>query len=167
MSANEDFTEDCSAKTGGCTRTGHYATASRRRILEFLQKNCDRTVTVSDIAIHLKETGNEVNLTTIYRYLDKLSGEGSVIKYASEKGSQAAYQYVEQGKQCDRHLHLQCVRCGCVIHLDCAFMNEISSHVQQDHGFTLQCRRSVLYGTCQKCTASENGSSPALDGEVF
>ena len=130
---------------------GHYTTASRRRIQEFLRNNCDRTVTVSDIAFHLKESGNEVNLTTIYRYLDKLSGEGSVIKYASEKGSQAAYQYVEHGKNCDEHLHLQCVRCGCVIHLDCEFMDEISKHVKQDHGFTLQCRKSVLYGTCQNC----------------
>lgn len=130
---------------------GHYTTASRRRIQEFLRNNCDRTVTVSDISFHLKETGNEVNLTTIYRYLDKLSDEGSVIKYASEKGSQAAYQYVEHGKKCDEHLHLQCVRCGCVIHLDCEFMDEISKHVKQDHGFTLQCRKSVLYGTCQKC----------------
>lgn len=137
---------------------GHYTTASRRRIQEFLRNNCDRTVTVSDIAFHLKETGNEVNLTTIYRYLDKLSGEGSVIKYAAEKGSQAAYQYVENGKKCDEHLHLQCVRCGCVIHLDCEFMGEISKHVKQDHGFTLQCRKSVLYGTCQKCTQRQKDS---------
>ena len=44
---------------------------------------------------YLKKHDSEVNLTTIYRYLDKLAKDGTVIKYVAEKGCQAAYQYVE------------------------------------------------------------------------
>lgn len=128
-----------------------YATASRKKILEYLKKNSSRTVTVTDIHAYLKENENEVNITTIYRYLDKLAGEGSVIKYVAQKGSQAAYQYVEQGKHCEEHLHLKCVRCGCILHLDCAFMDEIAKHIEQDHGFALQCRNSIIYGVCRRC----------------
>lgn len=131
-----------------------YATASRRRILDFLKKNANRAVTAADIDSHLKENDSEVNITTIYRYLDKLAGEGAVMKYVAEKGGKAAYQYVEHGHRCEEHLHLKCVGCGRIIHLECAFMDEISSHIREDHGFELQCKNSVLYGTCKKCQKS-------------
>lgn len=128
-----------------------YATTSRKNMQSFLEKNRDRTVTVSDIDAYLRENNCEVNITTIYRYLDKLTKEGKVIKYVAEKGSQATYQYVEQGHQCDSHLHLKCVRCGRIIHLECGFMDEISKHIFKDHGFELQCKNSILYGICKSC----------------
>lgn len=128
-----------------------YATASRKRILDFLKKNSDRTVTVADIDDYLRKSDSEVNITTIYRYLDKLASEGMVIKYVAEKGGKAVYQYVEQGHRCDEHLHIKCVKCGCIVHLECDFMDEIAEHILRDHGFALQCKNSILYGTCEKC----------------
>lgn len=128
-----------------------YVTASRRRILEFLKNNSNRTVTAADIDAYLRENNSEVNITTIYRYLDKLAGDGTVMKYAAEKGGKAVYQYAELGHRCEEHLHLKCVKCGCVVHLDCAFMDEIAAHMSKDHGFLLQCKNSILYGTCRNC----------------
>ena len=128
-----------------------YATASRKRILDFLKSNSERTLSVADIDAYLKKCDSEVNITTIYRYLDKLAGEGTVIKYVAEKGGKAVYQYVEQGHKCDEHLHIKCVKCGCIVHLECAFMDEIAEHILHDHGFILQCKNSILYGTCEKC----------------
>ena len=57
-----------------------------KKILEFLKKNSDRTVAVADIDHYLKAQDCEVNITTIYRYLDKLAKDGTVIKYVAEKG---------------------------------------------------------------------------------
>ena len=128
-----------------------YATANRKKILDFLKENHNRTLTVTDIDAHLKACDSEVNITTIYRYLDKLEKEGTVMKYVAEKGSQAAYQYVEQGHNCEEHLHLQCVKCGKVIHLECHFMHEILEHVEKEHGFIMQCKNSIVYGTCREC----------------
>lgn len=128
-----------------------YATASRKKILEYLKENHNRTLTASDIDTYLKDCGNEVNITTIYRYLDKLEKEGTVMKYVAEKGSQATYQYVEAGHDCDGHLHLQCVKCGQVIHLECHFMHEILEHVEKEHGFVMQCKNSIIYGMCNTC----------------
>ena len=73
----------------------------------------------------------------------------------SEKGNQAVYQYVEQGHHCDEHLHLKCVKCGCIIHLECDFMREIAEHIKKDHGFELQCKNSIIYGMCSKCQENE------------
>ena len=129
----------------------HYATASRRKILEILKESKDKTVTAAQIGEQLRQMDSEVNITTIYRYLDRLEKDGTVIRYVSGQGSQAAYQYVEQGKGCCDHLHLQCVKCGRIYHLDRAFMKEISEHIEKDHGFELQCRNSVLYGSGKDC----------------
>lgn len=128
-----------------------YATASRKKILDFLKKNSDRTASVTDIDNYLKKDGSEVNITTIYRYLDKLASEGTVIKYVAEKGSKAVYQYVESGHRCEEHLHLKCVECGGIIHLECAFMDKIAEHIFEEHGFKIQCKNSIIYGTCEKC----------------
>lgn len=128
-----------------------YATASRRKILDYLKCNRDRTATVMDIDRYLKENDSAVNVTTIYRYLDKLAKEGMVMKYVAEKGGKTAYQYVSPEHHCEEHLHLKCVCCGSIIHLECDFMDEISSHILGEHGFELQCKNSILYGTCQTC----------------
>lgn len=132
-----------------------YATVSRKKILDFLKQSSERTVTAAEISAYLKEQDSEVNITTIYRYLDKLEREGTVMKYLAEKGSQAGYQYVELGHRCEEHLHLKCMECGRIIHLECAFMEEIAEHIRRDHGFLLQCKNSILYGTCRECRQRE------------
>ena len=40
---------------------------------------------------------------------------------------------------------------GRIIHLECHFMEEISHHIEKSHGFTLQCKNSILYGVCKEC----------------
>ena len=131
--------------------SGGYATTNRKKILDFLKENHNRTLTVADIDAYLKACDSEVNISTIYRYLDKLVKEGIVMKYVAEKGSQATYQYLESGHNCEEHLHLQCVKCGNVVHLECHFMHEILEHVEKKHGFVMQCKNSIVYGTCQEC----------------
>lgn len=132
-----------------------YATAGRRKILEFLKCNSERAVTAAEIDRYLREKDSRVNVTTIYRYLDKLESEGVVLHYADERGNQAIYQYVEPGRRCEEHLHIKCVKCGCILHLECAFMDEIAEHIREDHGFVLQCKNSILYGTCASCSGQE------------
>ena len=128
-----------------------YNTAARSRILGFLKENKDRTVNANDILNCLNNQGNDVNITTIYRYLDKLTESGEVMKYIAENGTRAVFQYVGERQHCEEHLHLQCVRCGAILHLDCDFMDEISEHVMNEHGFKIQCRNSIIYGECSRC----------------
>ena len=87
----------------------------------------------------------------MYRYLDKLAGEQRIMKYVADKGEKAVFQYVDEGRHCREHLHLKCVQCGRIYHLDCHFMDEVRAHLMAEHGFTLQCEGSVLYGLCRRC----------------
>ena len=135
-------------------RSDGYNTRTRQLILDYLINNRQHAVSASNILEHLEAQGASPNPTTVYRYLDKLAKDGTVIKYVAEKGCQAAYQYVEPGRGCEQHLHLKCVKCGKIIHLECHFMEEISHHIEESHGFTLQCKNSILYGVCKECKGS-------------
>lgn len=133
------------------TRNDGYKTKNRQQILEYLKKQKDRSVSVAEIKKSMTESGCEVNLSTIYRYMDKLVEEGSVMKYLTDKGEKAGFQYVDPEHDCHCHLHLKCVNCGKILHLNCSFMEEIQTHVRMHHGFIIQCDSSVLYGVCQEC----------------
>ena len=133
-----------------------YSTPSRKRILEYLEKNKNRTVTAADIENYLIEKECAVNKTTIYRFLDKLIIEKKIVKYAAEKGKKATFQYIEDGHHCEKHLHLQCIKCGRIFHLECEFMDEIAAHIQSEHGFFIECKRSIIYGTCRECVNAQS-----------
>ncbi|MEG1621478.1 MAG: transcriptional repressor, partial [Oscillospiraceae bacterium] len=105
---------------------------------------------------YLERNDNSVNLTTIYRYLDKLVLQGLISKYTDDTGKKSTYRYVGENSFCHEHLHLQCSTCGKVIHLDCEFMNELMDHITQSHGFDIRCDKSILYGKCKSCKEKEN-----------
>lgn len=138
---------------------GKYTTISHTRIMKYLMENHDKLVTVNDIDNFLKKEGLEINISTIYRFLNKLSDSGEVIKYVASKGEMSTFQYVDNSShQCREHLHLHCTGCGKIIHLECDFMKEISHHIMNDHGFELKCEASILYGLCKDCRGYNNGS---------
>ena len=130
---------------------GGYNTKTRQLILDYLINNRQHAVSASNILEHLEAEGASPNPTTVYRYLDKLAGEQRIMKYVADKGEKAVFQYVDEGRHCREHLHLKCVQCGRIYHLDCHFMDEVRAHLMAEHGFTLQCEGSVLYGLCRRC----------------
>lgn len=133
-----------------------YSTISHTKIMKYLSDNRDKVVTVNDIDEYLEKQGTKVNSSTIYRYLNKLSDSGQVMKYVARKGEMSTFQYIgDKVNSCKEHLHLRCVRCGRIIHLDCGFMDEISKHIMEHHGFELQCESSVLYGICGECRGKQ------------
>lgn len=128
-----------------------YHTKTKDLILEYIQVNKDRRFKAAEIYYYLKGMGKEVNLTTIYRNLDKLEENRILMKYKTAENDSATYQYVEPYGNCHEHLHMQCRCCGKIIHLDCHLMKEITEHLQEHHGFRLECPASVLVGVCGEC----------------
>lgn len=129
----------------------NYSTRSREYIAEYLKNNSDRILSAHDIYYHLESNDMKVNLATIYRNLDRMTCEGTVIKLKSADNDKAVYQYAGHDNCCNSHVHMQCTKCGKIIHLDCGFMKEISEHLMEHHDFTLECKNSVLYGICSQC----------------
>ena len=144
-------TLDAERKADIMAGRGGYNTKTRQLILDYLINNRQHAVSASNILEHLEAEGASPNPTTVYRYLDKLAGEQRIMKYVADKGEKAVFQYVDEGRHCREHLHLKCVQCGRIYHLDCHFMDEVRAHLMAEHGFTLQCEGSVLYGLCRRC----------------
>lgn len=131
-------------------RTG-YNTKARRYILDFLKDHATTTVSAADIVSFLRENKISVNCATVYRYLNKLAEEKRVVKVVSTGSKGATYQLSHEQKNCEQHLHIKCVECGKLVHLECGIIDELKSHLLKDHGFGLECNGSILYGECEEC----------------
>lgn len=135
-----------------------YSTRAKSDILEYFKSNPQLQISAQKVYENLEKNGSHLNLATVYRNLDRMSEEKILIRYKSMDNSGTLYRYAESvsGHDCYDHLHLQCRRCGKLVHLECDFMNEISGHLKQHHGFTVECEGSVIMGLCENC-AKERG----------
>lgn len=128
-----------------------YNTKAREFVTGIFKHNTERTLSAAEILSFAKANDKGISESTVYRMLSRMEKDGSVIKYVSKKGESAVYQFVGDSEHCKGHLHLKCISCGAVYHLDCHFMEELSSHLNSEHGFELNCEGSVIYGKCRKC----------------
>ena len=128
---------------------GRYATKNHKALMAVLQAEPGRCFTVDEIFEMLNSRGEKIGRTTVYRQLETLAAEQRILKYIAEKGDGATYRLGLEG--CAEHLHLKCLDCGAVIHLDCMTAESFSRHLREDHGFTMDPSRTVIYGRCERC----------------
>lgn len=127
-----------------------YHTKQEQGILDILEKMEKKYVTAGDVLNALKEEGMKVGLTTVYRRLDRLVKEGVVQKIVLDGNSGACYQYIG-GKEEKGHFLLKCEDCGAIQDMDCGHMDELYSHVLEEHHFNVNPHRTMFYGICEKC----------------
>ncbi|MBQ7336127.1 MAG: transcriptional repressor [Clostridia bacterium] len=127
-----------------------YRTAGREALTGFLKQNPDCQFTVDELctAVNGENSGGK---SSIYRHLTELCQKDIVRKYHSEERNCNVYQYVGQGCDCRDHFHEKCVKCGKISHLDCHASADFISHLLREHGFSVNCGQSILYGVCADC----------------
>lgn len=128
-----------------------YSTRAKAIIMDFLEEHKDARFSANDVYADLIRRGEDMNLATVYRNLEKLTEDGSLIKAKSVEANASFYQFAGEDHSCKNHLHLQCKNCGKIIHLECGFMEEISGHLLSHHGFSVDCEGSVIMGLCENC----------------
>lgn len=129
-----------------------YQTKQRAIIEEYLRKNGDKHYTVDTLCELLSRSGNTVGRTTVYRFLERLSGEGRVRKYINSAGESVCYQYVVDSVECSEHFHLKCEKCGRLIHMDCEHLTHLKKHINTEHGFNINPLKTIFYGVCEGCS---------------
>ncbi len=127
-----------------------YNTCQRQLILDYLKENMRRHVTVDDVLYYLRESGNPVGRTTVYRYFDALISEGLLIKFDGATGKSACYQLVDGGG-CQQHYHFICDKCTKLFHVDCSVLDDAKKHIRSSHAFQISCLKTIFHGTCEKC----------------
>ncbi len=125
-----------------------YKTRQRQAILDYMAKNADVHLSVDDIFEALRNAGESVGKTTVYRHVERLAQSGNVRKYRLDGCT--CYQY-QMGKNCNEHFHLKCSQCGKLYHLDCSFMSDLDTHIFEHHGFRMDNTKTVIYGICKGC----------------
>ncbi len=128
-----------------------YRTRQKETILDCLQQNAEQALTVDEITERIGRAGEKVGRTTVYRFMETLLGEGRVRKFTDPAGKGAAFQYVPDPTDCERHMHLKCSACGKYIHLDCKTMQQVNAHIFADHQFRVDNSKSLLVGLCADC----------------
>ena len=128
-----------------------YNTKQRSMIWEYIEaKNGGEHFSVEDILEYFRKKGQTVGKSTVYRYLDKLVAQGTVKRFFNGDGESACYQY-DDTAHCSEHYHCKCVDCGCLLHIDCEQLLSMSEHIENEHSFTINPSKTILYGQCEKC----------------
>jgi len=128
-----------------------YNTKQKQFILEILKSNLDKPLSPSNILSMFDKDKTNVSKSTVYRYLDNLYEEGAVNRYYNETLQAYEYQLSSKDDHCHSHLHLRCMNCGEVIHLDCGTADEFNEHIFKDHGFLIDQKNTLIVGLCNKC----------------
>ena len=123
-----------------------YNTERRNELLGFFKENRDSAFSLEEICARLTEDGK--GKSTLYRQAAKLVEEGLVSRIPA--GSRKfVYQYMDK-HQCKGHLHLKCLDCGRLLHLDSATSHAVEEDLLFSQGFALD-GGCILYGKCRSC----------------
>jgi len=125
-----------------------YMTRQQRAVLDCIARFPGGNCTATELTEQLHARGEAVGLTTVYRQLDRLVQQGQVHKIVTDEG--AHYQYCSAHGDC---FLLKCERCGMIVHMDCSHLGELYQHIFEEHHFTINPRRTLFYGLCEKCAA--------------
>ncbi len=128
-----------------------YNTEPKRMINDFLKQNSNRHFTVDEIAEAVSSGEQKAGKSTVYRHISKLMQAGVVRRFETPGIKSFVYQYAGENEHCDSHYHLKCVKCGRLIHLECARMDKVKEHILSEHNFIIGFNRAVLYGECAVC----------------
>lgn len=120
-----------------------YKTEQRRQLTEFMTKYSDLALSIDEWLEKLKEEGYTLGRTTVYRTLLKLEKEGTVISTKEQR-----HTHYQISTCCHDHLHLKCIGCGKLIHLNHDTSHALKSSILGDIGFSVD---DVIYGKCEKC----------------
>jgi Fur family ferric uptake transcriptional regulator len=132
-----------------------YVTEQKKRLKQLLLENSDRAYTVEELVSKLDKSSDKPSLgkSTVYRLVNKMVDEGAVKRFV--RGSRKfAYQIVE-GERCSCHLHLKCIGCGKLMHLDEGVSDELLNRVKRVSDFCVSEESTVLFGRCGDCRETD------------
>ena len=137
-----------------------YKTKQREELLDYLISVQGQHITVNDICRHFQDRGISIGVATIYRQLEKMVNEGLVSKYIIDANTPACFEYIADDEDHDKEIcfHCKCEKCGKLIHLHCEELEDMQGHLSEEHEFTLNPMRTVLYGICGECREKDTDS---------
>ncbi len=129
-----------------------YNTVQRRELMAFLEAHKQESFTVAEIEqgmINDPCVTIKPSQSTLYRLIRELVESGEVRRTVKGNSRKFVYQ-ITGGEQCSHHLHMKCVDCGMVYHMNDEESREIVEKILSCDSFAVD-SSTVLVGKCSKC----------------
>jgi Fur family ferric uptake transcriptional regulator len=104
-------------------------------------------LSAQDLHAMLRQRGQAVGLTTVYRHLQMLADAGAVDALHLPEG-ETVYRLCGRG---DHHHHLVCRRCGRTVEIDGREVERWTKRVADAEGFVDIDHTVEIFGTCPAC----------------
>lgn len=137
---------------------GHRLTSPRRAVWEVLSESGSH-MTAEEIAHRVQEVDPSINLSSVYRSLSLFTELGLVRE--STLGSSSASHW--ELAHSDEQFHLKCVACGRVEHHRGDIVDQVRSHLADEHGFEAMDIELLISGLCKRCADDESSSRSNAD----
>jgi Fur family ferric uptake transcriptional regulator len=143
MTSTEPSTEPGTGSSADLT--GGRPTRQRRAVAACLAE-LDDFRSAQDIHDLLRQQGDQVGLSTVYRTLQAMAESDQVDVLRSEDG-EARY------RRCSgtHHHHLVCRVCGRTVEVEGPTVERWASAVAEEHGFADVSHTLEIFGTCPAC----------------
>lgn len=125
---------------------GARPTRQRRAVLAALAGE-ETFRTAQDIHALLRERGDEVGLTTVYRTLQALA-EADEVDVVRTPDGESAYRQCSEG----HHHHLLCRDCGVTVEIEGPAVEAWATRVATSYGFADVEHMIEIVGTCHDCS---------------
>lgn len=118
----------------------------QRAALTALLMTLDGFRSAQDLHVELRGGGQRVGLTTVYRTLQQMTGDGLVDRVRTDTGERA-YRWCARGP----HHHLVCRGCGTAVEVQATQVQQWATRTAQEHGFSDVTPTIEVVGTCARC----------------
>lgn len=123
---------------------GLRATRQRLTVLEALRERPD-AVTAQDLHMELRQAGEPIGLTTVYRTLTTLADAGFLDTFDQE--AEQAFRLCGDG----HHHHIVCEACGAVEEITADEVERWVGEVAHRRGYRVTGHRADIFGVCPNC----------------
>ncbi len=120
-----------------------YSTGQKDKILAFFSIHRDKAFTLDEVIAAI----DGARQSTVYRLVPKMVEEGLLMRVHSERGH--AYRYSDPDS-CPHHMHVECVLCGSMCHLDEETSRKIRRIIEEKTGYSVSLS-SLIRGVCPEC----------------
>ncbi|MBN9618477.1 MAG: transcriptional repressor [Actinobacteria bacterium] len=104
-----------------------------------------------DVYAALRTSGETVGLSTVYRHLQSLVGDG-VVDVIHTPDGEATYRYCGEASEQHHHHHLVCRSCGRTEEIEGRAVERWAGEVATQHGYADVAHTVELFGVCPTCT---------------
>lgn len=127
---------------------GLRATRQRLTVLDALADRPD-AVTAQDLHMELRQAGEPIGLTTVYRTLTSLSEAGMLDTF--ERDGEHAFRLCGDA----HHHHLVCETCNHVEEISAEEVERWVGKVSVRHGYRITGHRADIFGICADCQGAQ------------